>query len=65
MARYIVRAKGAGGPVEFAEPLTIDKALAKVLELRKAHFEHITLFNIRTAIEITDLEELLQGSDGP
>lgn len=64
MARYIVRAKGAGGRVEFAEPLTIDQALAKVVELRKAHFEQITLFNIRTGLEITDLEDLLQGTEG-
>lgn len=66
MARYILRATGAAGPVEFQERLTIEAALAKAQELRDAHFSHITLFNILIGVEITDVESLLvsQGSDG-
>ena len=59
MARYIIRATGAAGPVEFRERLTIDQALDKALELRDAHFSHITLFNILNGVEITDLEALV------
>lgn len=64
MARYILRASGAAGPVEFQERLTIEAALAKAQQLRDAHFSHITIFNVRTGIEITDVESLLvtQGS---
>lgn len=65
MARYILRARGASGPVEFRERLTIDQALAKAQELREAHFEHITIFNLLTGLEITDVEALLisQGAE--
>ncbi len=63
MARYIVRAKGASGPVEFRERLTIDAALAKVQELRDAHFSHVTIVNVLTGLEITDLEALIEGDD--
>lgn len=64
MARYILRASGAAGPVEFRERLTIEAALAKAQELRDAHFSHITIFNVLSGIEITDVESLLvsQGS---
>jgi hypothetical protein len=51
---------GASGPVEFQERLTIDQALAKAKELRDAHFSHITILNMLTGIEITDVEALLQ-----
>lgn len=63
MARYVLRARGAAGPVEFQERLTIDQALAKAQELRDAHFEHITIFNVLTGIEITDVEALLTSQD--
>lgn len=59
MARYIIRASSNAGPVEFLERLTIDAALAKVAELRDAHFEHITLINQQTGLEITDLDALM------
>ena len=63
MARYIVRAKGAAGPIEFQQRLTIEDALAKARELRDAHFSHITIFNVLTGLEITDLEALMGGLD--
>jgi hypothetical protein len=59
LARYIIRATGAAGPVEFRERLTIDQALDKALELRDAHFSLITLFNVLNGVEITDLEALV------
>ena len=63
MARYILRARGAAGPVEFQERLTIDEALAKVQKLRKAHFSHITIVNVMTGVEIRDVEALIMGGE--
>lgn len=60
LARYIVRAADASGPVEFLERLTIDQALDKAKKLRDAHFQHITIVNMLTGVEITDLEALMQ-----
>lgn len=64
MARYILRASGAAGPVEFQERLTIDQALEKARALRDAHFSHITILNVLTGIEITDVEALLVSQSG-
>ena len=61
MARYIVRATGASGPVEFQERLTIEAALKKAEELRDAHFTHITIFNVLSGVEIKDVEVLLES----
>jgi hypothetical protein len=58
-----LRAKGASGPVEFQERLTLEEALAKVQELREAHFSHITIFNVLTGIEITDVEALIEAGN--
>ena len=63
MPRYILRARGAAGPVEFQERLTIDAVLVKAQELHDAHFTNITIFNILTGVEITDLEALLESDD--
>jgi hypothetical protein len=63
VARYIVRASGASGPVEFQQRLTIDQALVKARELRDAHFSHITILNVLTGLEITDLEALMDAAD--
>ena len=65
MARYIVRARGASGPVEFQRRLTIDQALDKARELRDAHFSHITIFNVLNGVEITDLEALMDSLEDP
>ena len=53
--------------MEFRERLTIDAALIKAQELRDAHFTHITIFNVLTGVEITDIEALLtpQSGDSP
>ena len=64
MARYVVRPTGASGPVEFQERLTIEAALTKARELRDAHFTHITIFNVLTGVEITDVEALLGTQNG-
>jgi hypothetical protein len=64
LARYILRATGAAGPVEFQERLTIDQALEKAKNLRDAHFSRITIFNVLTGIEITDVEALLVSQSG-
>jgi hypothetical protein len=63
LARYILRATGAAGPVEFQERLTIEMALKKAQELRDAHFSHITIFNVLNGVEITDVEALLASQD--
>lgn len=64
MARYILRATGASGPVEFQERLTIEAALKKAQALRDAHFTHITIFNVLNGVEITDVEALLETQHG-
>ena len=63
LARYILRARGEAGPVEFQERLTIEQALDKARELRDAHFTHITIFNVLTGVEITDLEALVDSGN--
>ena len=63
MPRYILRARGAAGPVEFQERLTIDAVLVKAQELRDAHFTNITIFNVLTGVEITDVDALLESND--
>ena len=65
LARYIVRATGAAGPVEFQQRLTIDQALNKARELRDAHFSHITIHNVLNGVEITDLEALMVEAEAP
>lgn len=65
LARYVLRATGVSGPVEFQERLTIEAALAKARELRDAHFNHITIFNVLTGVEINDVESLLTSHAGP
>ena len=59
LARYILHANGAAGPIEFQERLTIEVALVKAQELRDAHFTHISIVNVLTGLEITDVEALL------
>ena len=63
MARYVIRAVKGGGPVEFDERLTIEAALTRVKQLRDAHFEHITLINILTGVQIEDLGSLIPNGD--
>lgn len=64
MARYILQAKSLGGLVESNEPLTLQQALTKAAEMRDAHFDHITIINIETGLAITDLEQILSGTEG-
>jgi hypothetical protein len=59
LARYVLRANGAAGSVDFQECRTIDEALAKAQELRDAHFSRITIINVLTGLEITDVEALI------
>ena len=61
MARYILRASGVSGPVEFQERLTIEAALEKARELRDARFTHITIVNVLNGVEISDVEALLES----
>jgi hypothetical protein len=58
-----LRAKGASGPVEFQDRLTIEAALAKAQELRAAHFNQITIFNVLTGLEITDVEAIIAAGE--
>ena len=52
--------------MEFQQRLTIEKALEKAQDLRDAHFNHITIINVLTGVEISDVEALLisQGNEG-
>ena len=65
MARYTIRARHDGEPVNFPEPLTIEAALRKTAELRDAHYQRIILINTKTGVEITDLEELVRETIAP
>ena len=65
MARYVLRATGETGPVGFQEPLTIEAALTKAQELRDAHFSHITILNVLTGVEISDVEAILAAQGTP
>ena len=58
--RYIIRASGSSGPVEFQDRRTIDSAMNKAAELRDAGFARITLINVETGVEISELEQLIQ-----
>lgn len=59
--RYTLRASNNAGRIDFSERLTIDGALNKVSELRAAGFERITLVNVETGLEITDLEQFVRA----
>ena len=59
MARYTMRATNNAGVVEFLERLTLEAALERAQELRDAQFQHITLINHVTGVEITDLDALI------
>ena len=63
MARYILRARGAAGPIEFQERMTIEAALAKAQELRARHFTQITILNVLSGVEITNVETLLASNE--
>jgi len=64
MARYVIRATNETGVVEFGERLTIAAVLEKAKGLGDAHFRHITIINVLTGVEITDLEALIQEQTG-
>ncbi len=59
MARYVIRATDDSGAVQFEDPMAIEAALQKAIELRDAHFRHITIVNTQTGVEISDLEALI------
>jgi hypothetical protein len=59
VARYVIRATNDTGVVEFTDRLTIEAALQRATELGRAHFRHITIINVFTGVEITDLEALI------
>jgi hypothetical protein len=47
------------GVVEFTDRVTIEAALQRASELGRAHFRHVTIINVFTGVEITDLEALI------
>lgn len=57
--RYTLRASNSAGRVNFTDKLTIDAALRKAAELRDAGFHHVTLINVESGVEITDLEHFV------
>lgn len=42
------------------DKLTIDPALRKAAALRDAGFHHVTLINVESGVEITDLEQFMR-----
>ena len=67
MARYVIRGTNHTGVVEFNDRLTIEAALQRAAELGRAHFKNITIVNVLTGVEITDVEALIaeQASKRP
>lgn len=61
MARYTIKATNEEGELNLLDPLTIDHALRRAVELRDSGFRHIVLRNTETGAEVTDLEELMRG----
>ena len=61
MPRYTIKAANEGGEVNLLDPLTLDEALHKAVELRDRGFRHISLRNSRTGVEVAELEELMRG----
>lgn len=59
--RYTLRARNSAGTVDFLDKLVIDAALRKAAELRDAGFQHVTLINVESGVEITDLEQVMRG----
>ncbi|HXH52807.1 MAG TPA: hypothetical protein VNH53_05195 [Sphingomicrobium sp.] len=59
MARYKISARNAAGGFGLDEPLTAEDAYQKVLELRDAGYDNITLTDTETGERITDVERLL------
>lgn len=58
--RYTLSASNNVGRVSFMDRLTIDAALRKAAELRDAGFHHVTLINVESGVEITDLEQFVR-----
>lgn len=58
-----------GGELNLLDPLTIDQALHKAIQLRDSGFRHIILTNTQTGTEFVGLEELMRGwksgAEGP
>ena len=61
VARYTIKAANEGGELNLLDPLTIDEALRKAVELRDRGYRHISLRNSQTGVEVADLEELMRG----
>lgn len=55
------QAANEGGELNLLDPLTIDEALHKAVELRDRGFRHISLINRQTGAEVADLEELMRS----
>ena len=62
MAHYTVHVPESDTAMDAAGPLTGLDAYHKVLELRAMGFPTVTLKNVDTGEEITDVEALLQDS---
>lgn len=58
--RYTLRASNVAGRVDLMDKLTIDAALRKAAALRDAGFHHVTLINVESGVEITDLEQFMR-----
>lgn len=68
MAHYTIQATSDDGELYLLDPLTIDQALQKAVELPDSGFHHIILRNAETGAEVADLEELMcdwkSGAEG-
>lgn len=64
MARYTVHVPESTAPMGIDHPLSGLEAYTKVCELRAAGFNVVTLKNVETGEEITDVASLVLDSPG-
>ena len=62
MAKYTIKAWDNAGPVSLPEPVNIEQALARAIELRDQGFSHVVLIAVETGVEAM-LEDFLGGAE--
>lgn len=65
MGRYRLSAWKSGDQLALNVPLDAEAAYEKVLQLRQAGYTHITLLDLETSEQRTDVERLLLGKRRP
>lgn len=64
MARYTIKARNKDGELNLLDPLTIDHALRRAVELRDGGYRNIVLRNAESGAGVSDLMgDWTAGSD--